>query len=614
MRIIGSSDSLKAKRTYNLGKLEDDLALVEELKNNLKTRHQDWADYEDYYDADTQREKLKAKVPNDAGMQGMVTTSNFVFAEIEAYVANLMSASPVPYVVSAAGEQDDWAKQITRYAQAFGRRENIAREQEQAYRDTLVKGVGFLKVYWDKKEVAVKCIPPEMVYPDPWGPYLARCSYVALRNVYSEEEVLKLWSEAKSDKLQEADEADIDTQNYDDLKVGKGIEVWELYYDFGKNLVIFSGKQELYRGKNPTPGDKYPLAMFVMHQRSNNFWGGALVPYLQDLQDIINGVRTRMYIYLKLTASPCVETTDQAADIDTTPGSVWRHGPGTQAGFVHPPPLPPELTLMLQQAKADMDAISGVHEIVKGMRPKGTTSGISLEVLQQSAQIRLTGPARNWAYVLQDLWQTVVELMQKHYTSERRIPMLQGGGTQWASLSPNMLSNAAGGKVQPYEYEVLMDVSGELPVSQASLAETALRLWQLQVLSGPVGAGVVLDALRFPGRDRIMEQMQAEAQAAMQGQQAAQQQQASQEQQAAQEQARMVLEQHLPPEYMQVLEAAKAGQIDQATLSAALESIPRNLEPAVSAFLGFQEQLTQQNGQSSMAGMQGPGNQPIPLA
>jgi len=597
----------KPGRKSKAEKLEEIQEKVDRAKTAVETFHTDWGTWRDYYDGCGQ-EKI-AEPLQELGLEDEFIITNFIFSSLENYVSVLMQAMPQPYVAEL-GEQTQRARDATTWLQTFKREKNFGAEYEMVLRNAVPIGNGAVKVYWDRDEDDPKIVSvdPESIFPDPAAHNLKEASYVALRNIYSEELAEEIFDGKVFEKidLEEATKVTSDETGMVEIedepeKKGDRVEVWEVYYERGKKLIIYTADQLLFDGDNPTPNGRYPIFIFQLHKQTSKFWSVGLVRYLMGLQDYINKTRTRISIHERYTVAPVWATDSQGTQIDVSPGAINELLPNTTLTGLRPPPLPAEVFQSLDNAKHDFDVIAGTPEVTRGIRPKGTTSGISLEVLQQAAQMRMTGVARNWTYVLRDMWQCVLELMQQYYGEERIMATMLAGEPQAVSigaLSLNQFETETGEEGQeqqvlkPLKMRVVMQAEGELPMSQAAWAEIGLRLKQMPNDEGRAGViddQAILDLLKFPGRDELRERraQQLAAQQAGQQQAMAAQQQAQMQQQAGQQaaQAEQMLASRLPPEYMEILREIAAGRADPGLDQELLASLPEDLRAAAMAYL-----------------------------
>jgi len=279
----------------------------------------------------------------------------------------------------------------------------------------------------------------------------------------------------------------------------------------------------LYDGDNPTPDSRYPIHIFSLTPRPTTFWGQSFYPYLYDLQQAIDSVRTSINIHTHFAGGPNLITTENPSQVRAEPGALWKLqvGPDRRTEWATPPPFPSELLMWLQKLQQDFDQISGVQDIVRGVRPKGVTAGVALEGLKQDAMTRLSLAANAWTNTLTGVGQALLDLAQQHLGSGLFAASARGGTPTMASVPPEALTmfvpgeNGSQDQAISRRFRVVMQPGGDLPLSQAAQAEIAFRLRQ----QGDIDTPAMLNAVNFKDRDQVLARQAGQIQAQLQGQQ-----------------------------------------------------------------------------------------------
>ena len=544
MRVSGSTlyptGSEKGKSQKKVDELADLRKRVQDAESFHQKQYDDMNKWDRYYDGSEQYDELYV-VMQDAGQGRLVSdivTVNYIYSTVEHYLATIMQNVPSPYVAGNDASQDDAGRTISQYLQAYSRANNVPGEQELAYRSTLVKGTGALKTYWcpRRQQVIVKHLPVNSMVPDPGAASIEDCEFLALRNEYSKELVQELWPGIDLDNVEDVDPSKAvgpDTSGTTEIRK---VLVWEVYHEFGRRLTIFTSDQVLYDAENPTPGDRFPVTIIRTAERDDSFWGSGLVEKIQPLQTDLNKLHTRIRIHHRFTANPVVVTSSKKK-IEVTPGHIIRkETPDIDVDFLRPERIPQQVYQTLELDGNAIDAISGVHDITRGIRPTGVTAGISLDILQQAALVRLNGPARNWAFRMAAMWQTVLELTQKHAANGVTAPQMSEGRAGVVTVPAEILSETMQKygedgypvvdevtgtpemDIVPLPYHIVMQADAELPLNATAYAQMAIQL--KQVLP-ELDAEAVLEATKFPGREQLLERMAQRKQAELAGYQEA---------------------------------------------------------------------------------------------
>jgi len=593
-----------------------------------------WTNLRDFYAGPGQNwDKVAPDLPTH--LQSTWSVTNHTKTACSTFVSTIVGALPAWYVVElGSGEADGAADRVTTYLRAWRQFVSYEAEEKMVISNALQVGLGVLKPWWNKHygggrgEVVVSSVRPENIFPDPTALKLEECSYVAIRNLYGIERALKMWPKLDLAKvLTTAGETDefLGDEEINETKAAECIVVWEVYYDFGARLMIYSGEQTLHDGPSPVPKSevlphRYPLHFYEFETRDDNFWPVGLVQELIDPQNRINTGNTKVNIWHLLAVNPIWDTTSSMLKEawDTTPGSMNLREEGSEVTAHWPPPLPSDVFAHIQNSKADLDNISGSVEVTRGLRPTGVNTGIALQVLHEAAQQRMTGPAANWAHAKGQLGQRVLELMQKHYSDDRQLAIVEEAGGSLVEIGADDFSREEptgnfieeGGETlpemntEPRRYVVVTQPGGDIPMSASARAEMAIQLKQIPssaVQMTVVDDEATLDAVQFPGRDKIKERKEQVLQAEAAGeQQAMQMQQQMQTQAAAQQQMQVIaqqLQELLPPEMFTFLQSLMAGTMSDQGLIAEFMQTVQELGQDVYALVMQYLALAQQAGQ-----------------
>lgn len=225
----------------------------------------------------------------------------------------------------------------------------------------------------------------------------------------------------------------------------------------------------------------------------------------------------------------------------------------------------PESLRVLSIIPEIIDEQSGVTDVSKGIAGKTERqSATEVATLLDSAHTRTRQRIRNQEWTVQRLGYLLVRIMQQYYTEPRQINWKEdssmnymdfgsskaqaaemiGPGADRAreiSVMPGMdrkakvppeemqsyedyrkFSDAFSdtGELDPvyFEFSIEVETNSSLPRDQQSLANLALRLAQTQITpQSPLDIEAVLDVLRWPGKDDIIERKRKIRQEAMQG-------------------------------------------------------------------------------------------------
>ena len=578
---MASSDSRNRELLTKLtGWVDDATAIVRDL-------HDVWDTYGDYYQG-VQHEGLGL---SDYDLLDWAPV-NLIFSTVETCIPILADAAPLWYVKGLSEGMDQGLEEaMTDALQGIWYSRRVARQYKMALRDQLLRGTGFLKVWWNPDigpvqhdvdgrgrmvqrrlgEIDVSWLDPYAVFPDPAARCIEECEWLALATDISAERAGRIWD--KFDEKQ-AGLMEDDTERptgwlgrslawvfgFGQLKQAvkrQVYRVWEVYHEGGRRLTVFSGHQVLWDGPNPTPGEAFPVVALPMCERGESFFGIPIAAQIKELQDKINKWHMMMTQHLRLMGKPTIWTNDQQAaqqlrENGGRPGAVVNtRGPDTKVDFISAPPLPAWTFTYGRELYEDVKTVTGVQDVVRGLRPGSVQSGIGIQQLQESALTRLRDISRDNSLQLERCGQIVLEFMQEKYTEDRRFAYQRGSSVVRGTVSPDMLRDertspeyaaselmgddfvsdgAAAGEESiqvPREYRVVVETGNSLPLNSMAQAELAMRLYQLRGSDGqpPIDEEALLDAVKFVRRKEVLQRREERQAAMMQGQMAAMQQQ-----------------------------------------------------------------------------------------
>lgn len=499
---------------------------VTEAETHFGARNEDFIYWRNYILGDMQRDKYadQLKAMDDLAKEFVVT--NYTRALVSHLISLLVSSLGEAYVVADDEARQPAGNRLTDYLRAVRHRDNYSREMRQWVEDAAVCGTGWLRAYYDTRrdDVCLRHQDALTVYPEPNAVKPEQCEFIGVRHVYNLGYARHLWEKLDVQDAEESATPMGATEGRGVQQLVKQIVIWEVYHDFGDSLTIYSGDQILHTGPAPVQGMGYPLFPFTFVPSNDEIRGYSLLRDIEDLQDLLNRVTTRMAIWQRYWANPMVSTDDPTGEIDNEPGGVWRVKRGMKADPVHPPPFPGELFALQSQICTSLDTITGIQEVNRGVRPEGVTAGVALDLLRQASEQRLTSPLEDINSVLRDAFAMVLRLMQNYYVQGRSVPLVRSGAPEQARIESDDLYSLGEGQnpetgemepqITPREYTILMQPPGDLPRSPAAKAELALQLFQV----GAIDKVALLEAVKFEGREGVLQREAQMMQAMMQGQ------------------------------------------------------------------------------------------------
>ena len=454
---------------------------------------------------------------------------NLCKSYVQTVLPILLSSYPAPFVVADDMCQDELAVAVTEVLHALRDRLRIDWTLHQVYTDALSIGTGVAKVWWDKNggpvvdgdrqgEVALAWVDPFSVYPDRTARTREDCEYIAVCNKYSLARIRRLFpdKDINADDLGSSAGLPID-----DIRAPEGVsnitekgmmdaqgkrveatyDIWEVYHEFGDRLTIYSGKTLIWDGDNPTPNARFPLFFFPLNPQGHKFWGEPTIKDMVGLQKLINLTNMRISTHARLMGNAQWLTNDANFAATNEPGGIATYHGDLTAQRVPATPLPDYYFSWLQMLFSLTDIVSGVHDVTRGQRPPGVQSGIAIQELQQAGISRLSLPVTDFAQVLEDMWQAILDIISANYLDQRTVAYARGQDTKKVTVGPEYFGQRNEGKpeeVIPYKYRVIVQASGDLPISQAARLEQAMRFM------GVLPPSALVEQLKWPMSDKLI--------------------------------------------------------------------------------------------------------------
>jgi hypothetical protein len=106
------------------------------------------------------------------------------------------------------------------------------------------------------------------------------------------------------------------------------------------------------------------------------------------------------------------------------PGQVWEYDPRRTQGKSPEPVYPPEYPRTALEERqtqiAEMEAIAGTEEILRGQRPTGTTSAVMLDILRKEALAGKSATLQAWDESLEHLGSSMLQEVIKTIRGDPR--------------------------------------------------------------------------------------------------------------------------------------------------------------------------------------------------
>jgi hypothetical protein len=367
---------------------------------------------------------------------------------------------------------------------------------------------------------------------------------------YAPQKVLKLTLYIKDDTTVEEE---VPTGELDEM--GQPVMGYQkkAKYPNGRRIVV-ANSAVLENGANPYENGKFPYARLVDYGMPREFWGVGDVKHLKSPQVIINKLVSYMLDVTLLMGNP-IWIVDTTAQVDTDnltnqPGLVVEKQPGGDVRRAEGVQLQPHILQALETfSERIWNKLSSSKEVSQGVQPTENASGYQLELLQEAAQTKIRSKSRNLDVFLNEVGDLMLDRILQSYDVPR-VMRLTGdeGATKYFKFSvetgPSDPMNPESeqiryGVVQNYaqdqngqyvpgpverkplkgNLDVKITTGSSLAFAKAQKSGKARELFK----DGIFDAEDYLNAIEWPGKEKIIQKYKDRMLAMAQAEQAAQQ-------------------------------------------------------------------------------------------
>lgn len=454
-------------------------------------------------------------------------TTNKIRPIVRTELAKLTSQKPTAYVMPASSDDADLnaAKAGELIWESLYTRKRLPRVIRQALFWTSITGVGFTKTYWDNDVVdrsAPGDIHGDIVYeaenpfaifvPDLVEEDIEGQSWVIHASAKSPDWVSLRYKEGLDGKELKPDiSASNEVLDSGFLKlVGSNqnrkdsilcLEAWikpgsiKMFPD-GAVVTIVGGHVCQITEGLPYSHGEYPFAK-IDHTPSGRFYADCAVTDLISLQKEYNRTRSQIIEAKNLMAKPQLMAPRGSIDpkkISSEPGQVILYTPGFQPPQPLPlQPLPSYVHQDLDRINADMEDISGQHEITKGQTPAGVTAATAISFLQEQDDSKLSHTIFSLESAIEKTARQTLSLVGDYWDDARTVQVV---GQEHAFDAQVFTGANLNGNT-----DIRIEAGSALPQSKAAKQAFIMDLMKMGFIDPPSG----LSVLDMSGIDKLYE-------------------------------------------------------------------------------------------------------------
>lgn len=293
-----------------------------------------------------------------------------------------------------------------------------------------------------------------------------------------------------------------------DADTGRVHDTWRCIVIAGPHILLNEAAEDIL------PYPTHPYDRYVAWE-TGEFWGISMIELLLPSQVMINRLLGALQHNTELIGNPVMLETQRAGigrqKITNSPGQRLTMQDGGQAQWLVPPNMPTDFPNLIQFYIGEMERISGLSAITRGMAPGGRNAASVVDSLQEASFVRVRMASRQLERSLRSVGEKLASLIAEFYTEPRMISLIGQNGERTArALSAMHFYTPGDDGSAPLRFQLQVQAGSSLPTSRqarAAEADTLFAMGAIDILS-------LLQAHNWPNAQMVMQRVEAQAQAA----------------------------------------------------------------------------------------------------
>jgi len=262
-------------------------------------------------------------------------------------------------------------------------------------------------------------------------------------------------------------------------------------------------------GDNPYNDGDFPVDMLTWHTDFNSGWGWGDVELLKNPQELSNKIMAIIMENITLMSNAIwVGDADALAKEDwkklnNAPGTYVKKRPGRELRREPGVPLPDYVLTALDGVGVSAEKISGMVDVMRGIRTGQVSSGVGIESLQMMAQALIRLRARALETVYARVGRKLTSRIFQFYKPDKIIETLKmRKGRQPIEAVVSELIKPISERKKDAWTDIIFKIE---PGSSLALAQTQKRVESMNLHKiGVIDDEAVLDDLEYPHRDKVL--------------------------------------------------------------------------------------------------------------
>uniref|UniRef100_A0A6M3J6T5 Uncharacterized protein n=1 Tax=viral metagenome TaxID=1070528 RepID=A0A6M3J6T5_9ZZZZ len=481
---------------------------------------------------------------------------NFLVENIERKTALLTDAKPIPKITPRSQKFQDTANIANQLMSIIFQSSQFGQANADLIENSQVFGSGFINTLYDKStdhsrgDIRISSFDPRAIYIDPLvrkSYLLCEGEYVIIEDVWPIEKARDIYTK-KADQIHpdaglSAFRSDQDRSFFAQLKnkVLKPFspqilqseiprvyvrEYWikdrskdengKFKFKNASRKIVMVGEVITDDGDNPYNDGDFPTDMLIWHTDFNSGWGWGDVELLenpQKLQDKI--IATIIENIMLMSNAIWIGDADALSKEDwmklnNAPGTYVKKKPGRELHREPGVALPAHVVNTIEYLERSSEKISGMVDVMRGIRTGQVSSGVGIESLQLMAQALIRLRARSLEALQARVGRKLLSRIFQFYGPKKIFEVLRSQQEDLTEAGLNAFSSELLKPISSREPTAWLDIIFEIePGSSLGLAETQHRIESTRLFElGVIDDVALLEDLKYPNRDKVLKRMQ----------------------------------------------------------------------------------------------------------
>ena len=275
--------------------------------------------------------------------------------------------------------------------------------------------------------------------------------------------------------------------------------------------VVMVGDVIAMDGENPYEDGEHPVDMMAWHTDFHTAWGWGDIELLKSPQEIQNKLVSVMIENLMLMSNAIwigdadAMSKEDWEKLSNAPGSAVKKKPGRELRREPGIAFPPQAQQVLEYVGVNKDVMSGMVDVMKGVRTGQVSSGVAVEALQLMAQALIRLRARALEALQARVGRKLMSRIFQFYEPAKIMEMFRMSGrdaTEEAVAIKTDLLKPISGRTAEWSKNLMFRIE---PGSSLGMAKTqrrveSMRLRELQVIDDEA----LLEDLEYPHRKAVL--------------------------------------------------------------------------------------------------------------